>query len=297
MSRLVRQCCIIKAPALGLALPDNLHEDAMLRAIFAWRPAAMAAALGLAIGTAAMPAGAATIHLDVDAAELAGMSGVLTARDRLARAGSVDQMLFVGSPGGPGGARDNLGYAAPYAGSVTYDFRLTYTAVDSTYTFGLTDGAVTGNVSFRPGGASNTITFAGSPLSYNILHVFAASTADGSSVTFSELFFTPGAGLSTAGTLETAGATSAAGTATYDQWLAAGTGTNLAAFDWTMGARVTLTAGSTASRPADEAIKFEITAKIGEYAPPPPVVGVPEPMALALFGLGLAALGVARRRG
>jgi hypothetical protein len=262
----------------------------MLAARFSLRAATLAAALGLGATVAANPAGAANIYLDVDAAELSGMSGVFTARDRMSVTG-VDQMLFLGSPVGfP--AADRVSIRSPFSGSSNYDFGLSYAAATQTFTYSLTNSAITGNVT---GGSTGTLTYAVSgPLAFNILHIYASSSVLGSSVSFMNLTFNPGTGLTSVGALETAGGSSAGGTPTYDQWLAAPTGTNLALFDWSATARVSLVAGGT--RPNDEGIKFEITGKTGEYTPPTPVVDVPAPAALALFGLGLAALGVARRR-
>ena len=261
-----------------------------------WRRAAPAVALGLALlaGMAA-PAGAATLYLDVADAELTLTGSVITARNRLSRAGSVDQMLYVQPNPAGFPARDTVGFSGGFTGSSAYDFSLSYTAATGTYQFGLRNRAVTGNVGFLSGGANGSVTHADSGLAYNILHVFAFSTTAGSSVAFTDLFFTPGTGLSTSGVLETSGGASAAGTTTYDQWLALPTGGNLASFDWTLGARVTLTAGGT-NPSSGEGIKFEITGKVGSFSPPPPPIPVSEPATLALFGVGLAALATLRRR-
>ncbi len=263
-----------------------------------WLAAAPALALGaMLLAGAAAPAGAATIYLDVPDAEVTPTGSVITARDRLSRAGSADQMLFVQPNPAGFPNRDIVGFANGFTGSSAYDFSLTHTAATGRYEFGLRNGTVGGNVSFRSGGANGSVTHVAPGLSYNMLHVFAVATTAGSSVNFTGLFFTPGIGLSTSGVLETSGSASAAGTTTYDQWLALPTGGNLASFDWTIGARVTLTAGGT-NPSSGEGIKFEITGKAGTFSPPPPPqpIPVPEPATLALFGVGLAALATLRRR-
>lgn len=238
-----------------------------------------------------------TVHLNVDDAALTNMEGVLVARDRLSRAGSVDQMLFVlPNPAGYPSA-DNVGFSGGFVGSSHYDFLLSYNSVDKTYSFTLSNGAVSGNVSFLSGGANRTISYSDSAakLNYNIIHLYGASTTAGSSVSFQDLYFTPGSGLSTTGSLETSGNATAGITQPYHQWLAAPTGTNLASYDWTVGARVTLTAGGT-NPSSGEGIKFEVSTKSGEFSPtsPGPDTAIPEPMVSLMCLLGLV-VGISRR--
>jgi hypothetical protein len=248
---------------------------------------------------------AGSIYLDVPDNQLniPSLIPVLTARDRLTRTGSVDQILFkqpnpVGYP-----AADLVGLNSPYIGSSTYDFTLKHTAPTvssgSKFEFSLTNGTVAGNAFFRSANSNNnslSYTFgtdtasASALLDYNILHVFALASTAGTSATFSNMAFTTGAGLTTVGSLETSGSVSASGTKQYDQWLAAPTGVNLDRFDWNFTAKIQLSANGT--RPSDEGIKFEFTAKRGEFTPP---AAVPEPSTLALALLAIPGLMIARR--
>ena len=246
---------------------------------------------------------AASIYLDVpdDQLNIPGMIPQITARDRLARAGSVDQMLFkqpnpLGYP-----ATDLVGINNTNIGSATYQFTLKHTAPTvssgSKFVFSMTDGTVAGGVTFRNANSNNnTISYtfgtdaASALLNYNILHVFALASTTGTSATFSDMAFTAGLGLTTIGNLETSGSVSAGGTKQYDQWLAAPTGVNLDLFDWEFTAKVKLEANGT--RPSDEGIKFEFTGKQGEFTPPS---AVPEPSTLALALLAIPGLMTVRR--
>ena len=262
--------------------------------------------LGVAIVLSGVPRSvqAASIYLDVPDTQLniPSLKPQVTARDRLARAGSVDQLLF--KQPNPAGypAADLVQLNNTNIGSVTYDFTLKHTApTDSSgskFAFSLTDGTVEEGVTFRNANSNNSsisYTFgtdaATSLLNYNILHVFALASTAGTSATFSDMAFTAGLGLSTVGSLETSGSVAAgSGTNQYDQWLAAPTGVNLDLFDWEFTAKVKLAANGT--RPSDEGIKFEFTAKQGEFTPPSPV---PEPSTLALAVLAIPGLLTLRR--
>ena len=246
---------------------------------------------------------AASIYLDVPDSELdiPKLKPQVTARDRLTRAGSVDQMLFKQPDPAGYPAADLVAISSPFFGSSTFDFTLKHTAPTassgSKFEFALTDGAVAGDLSFRNANSNNSTlsyTFgtdaASALLNYNILHVFALASTTGTSATFSDMAFTAGLGLTTIGNLETSGSVSAGGTKQYDQWLAAPTGVNLDLFDWEFTAKVKLEANGT--RPSDEGIKFEFTAKQGEFTPPSPV---PEPSTLALALLAIPGLMTVRR--
>lgn len=232
-----------------------------------------------------------TVYMNVDESLLSEMNGVFVARNRLSRTG-WDQTFFVGAPSASYPSRDILAYpnTGSVAGSSSYDFSLVYTASNSTYQFGLNNGAVSGNVSFRGNGPNSDFSYDASSkdLNYNIIHVYGASTSPGSSVSFSDLVFVPGVGLATSGLLEAAG--NAAPSNQYDQWLAAPTGVNLADYDWAINARVTL---NIAQRASDEAIKFEISTKQGTFGGS--LSAVPEPSSIMLCAAGLIS-GLLRRR-
>ncbi len=234
----------------------------------------------------------ATVFLDVDAAFLKDMNVAFVARDRISRAGSVDQMFFLGTNPAGYPAVDIVGYSGGFVGSSSYDFSLEYSASNQTYSFGLTNGSVSGNATFRPNGANSTIKYDASlkDLDYNIIHVYGVSTSSGSSMSFSDLVFLPGANLVTSGLLETSGVASASGNQYYDQWLAAPTGVNLADYDWAMKARVQL--NTTTNPSSGEGIKFEISTKKGIFQNS---VVIPEPSSILLSLASVLAI-VARRK-
>jgi hypothetical protein len=236
----------------------------------------------------------ATVYMDVDAEYLEEMNVAFVARNSLSRSGSVDHMFFLGTNPAGYPAADTVGFSGGFVGSSIYDFSLEYTASTQTYSFGLTNGSVSGNVGFRGNGANSTISYDASAdnLNYNIIHIYGAAKNDGSSVTFSDLVFVPGVGLATSGLLEAAGYVTASGDKYYDQWLAAPSGVNLAEFDWAINARVELQSDST-TRGSDEGIKFEISTKKGIFAQPG--VPVPEPSSILLSMLGVISV-VARRK-
>jgi hypothetical protein len=260
------------------------------------------AAVAVAMAMPSRATAGTVVQLNVPSSDIISISGAFTARGRLSRAGSVDQMLFkqpnpLGYP-----AADTVGFTgSSFNGSVTYDFTVRHSAaapgVGGKIDFALANGVTAGVVNFRPGGANSTLsqTF-GAPdtptgLNYNILHIYGQATTAGSSVWLSNLAFTPGSGLTTSGMLVTSGsAVQTLGATTFDQWIAAETGTNLDLFDWTISGRVTLASNGT-NPSSGEGIKFEITGKQGFYPSP---VAVPEPGTLAMlasaagFGLLLA---------
>lgn len=242
------------------------------------------------------------VSLDVPTSDfdVPSLVPVVTSRYRLSRAGSVDQLLFKQpNPAGYPSA-DILEFNGGFTGSATYDFTVVHERATATaggeFTFSLTNGTVTGNVGFRGAGANSTLsyTFAlvngSSELDYNILHVFAQATTSTSSISWSDLTFTPGTGLGTAGAMDPAGSITASNT--YDQWLAAPTGVNLDEFDWTFSGKVTLATDGT-NPSSGEGIKFEFTGKRGEFHPT--VVPEPGTLVLALLAVGLVA--ATRRRG
>jgi hypothetical protein len=240
------------------------------------------------------------VYLDVPDGDLnvPALTPVFTARYRLARARFADQLFFKQpSPAGYPSA-DLLGIGSTNIGSATYDFALVHTAATSRFDFSLTNGVLTGDISFRSAGAANNTmsqAFAPNELDYNILDVFAESTTSGATAAFSNLSFTPGAGLATSGAMETSG--SVVNGSPYHQWLASATGTNLDAFSWSFNGQVTLAIDGT--RPGDEGLKFEFSGKRGEYVP---TEVVPEPSTLALGAMALVFGGLGwaraqRRRG
>lgn len=192
---------------------------------------------------------------------------------------------------------------------MTYDFTVQHFAgspgVGSRMVFSPNNGVTAGAAAFRPLGVSNgansTISrifdAPDSPtaLNYNLIHVYGQTTTVGSSLWFSNLAFTPGPGLTTVGQLATSGslAYSASGPNSYDQWLAAETGTNLALYDWAISGHVSLAVNGT-NPSSGEGINFEITGKQGLY---PDTVAVPEPGTLALLAsVAVAGLLVGYRR-
>ena len=241
----------------------------------------------------------ATVYMDVDSALLREMNVAFIARDRLSRAGSVDQMFIIGStPVAGQPTADTVGYKSVnnkevYNGSSIYDFSLEYTASNQTYRYGLTNGSVSGDVVFRNSGPNSTLTYNASKFDYNIIHIYGVSTTIGSSMSVSDLVFVPGVGLATPGLLEAAGTASALGDRYYDQWLAAPTGVNLANYDWAMKARVELTT-TTNSPSSGEGIKFEVSTKKGIFDQP--VVPVPEPASAMLSIVSVISVMMRRKR-
>ncbi len=238
-----------------------------------------------------------TVYLNVDASELSNMNVAFVARDRISRAGSVDQMFFLGTNPAGYPANDIIGYSGGFVGSSTYNFTLSYTANDSTYRFGLTDGVVSGNAFFRGNGANSTITYDASAknLAYNIFHIYGVANSSGSSLSFDNLVFVPGAGLISSGIVEASGMASASGTPIYDQWFAAPTGVNLADFDWSISANVQL--NTTTNPSSGEGIKFEISTKNGVFTPQSSINSVPEPVSSLLVTFGVLLVSLTRRRG
>lgn len=230
-----------------------------------------------------VPASAAVITLDAPDAALSNMTGVMSQRLRFDRGGGLDQVTFkqpslVGAPN-----RDLLRMNSTNTGTASYTFVVTHTAATQTFKFDLLNGSVTGGASFANANAANstlTQSFAANELSYNILHVYGLSN-NGNNVSFSNLSFTAGNGLSTVGSVETSGSVT---NGEYHQWFAAPTGTNLGDFDWALSARVTLSYNGVAS--SSEALKFELSGKQGIF--------VPEPGSLSVLALSMGLL--ARRR-
>jgi hypothetical protein len=264
----------------------------------------LAAAVAMAVPSAA--SAGTVVHLNVPSSDITSISGAFTARGRLSRAGSVDQMLF--KQPNPAGypAADTVGFTGTsFIGSVTYDFTVRHFAaspgVGGKIDFTLANGVPSGAVTLLSGGANRTLsqTF-GAPdtptgLNYNILHIYGQATTAGASVWLSNLAFTPGSGLTTSGQLVTSGsAIQTLGATAFDQWIAAETGTNLDLFDWTISGRVSLAANGT-NPSSGEGIKFEITGKQGFYPSP---VAVPEPGTLAMLAsaAGFGLLLVRRKR-
>ena len=225
---------------------------------------------------------AAVIDLNANSALIGPtMTPQFTARQRLSRNG-VDQMLFKQPL--PNGYPSKDLVTRNGAGSSTYQFTLDHKASTGLTTFSLTNGSRSGAIAFRPGNnESSTLSYTfDSSVQYNALHIYAKSV-NNSNVAFSNLAFTAGSGLTTQGALSTAGAVT---NGEYDQWLAAGSATNLANYDWTLSALVTLTYAGVNT--PDEGFKFEVSGKQAAYQP------VPEPATMAVLGLG--ALGLLKRR-
>jgi hypothetical protein len=242
------------------------------------RFALVAAAVALAVPAVAS---AQTVFLNVAGESITNSSAQTTQRLRFDSTGGVDQMLFKG--GSPAGfpAADRVRMNSTNTGSVSYTFSVTHDAATQTYTYALTDAAATGGASLV-GGGNGTLTrsFAPGELSYNVLHVFMV-TDSGATASFSDLAFTAGSGLSTDGALQSAASVT---NASFSQWLAAPTGTNLGDFDWSMTARVTLAMNG--ARPSAERLKFELSSKNATFVPTPGAVAT----------LGLAGLVALRRR-
>jgi hypothetical protein len=264
----------------------------------------------LAVSIAPQARASTIVYLDAPSSEITALSPQVTARVRFSRAGSVDQMLY--KQPNPAGypAVDTVGFTdGSFVGRVTYDFTVQHFAggpgVGSRMEFSLNNGVTAGAVAFRPVGAGNGANSTVSRLfdapdsptglNYNIIHVYGQTTTVGSSLWFSNLAFTPGPGLTTSGQLATSGslAYSASGPNSYDQWLAAETGTNLDLYDWAISGRVSLAVNGT-NPSSGEGIKFEITGKQGLYPDP---IAVPEPGTLALLAsVAVAGLVVGGRR-
>lgn len=266
----------------------------------------------LAVSVAPQARASTIVQLDAPSSDITALAPEVTARLRFSRAGSADQMLY--KQPNPAGypAADTVGFTdGSFVGRVTYDFTVQHFAgspgVGSRMVFSLNNGVTAGAAAFRPLGVSNgansTISrifdAPDSPtaLNYNLIHVYGQTTTVGSSLWFSNLAFTPGPGLTTVGQLVTSGslAHSASGPNSYDQWLAAETGTNLALYDWAISGRVSLAVNGT-NPSSGEGIKFEITGKQGLYPDP---IAVPEPGTLALLASTAVAgllVGFRRRR-
>lgn len=237
----------------------------------------------LAAGLMAAAAQADVIDLNVPTSSFGALTPVVTGRVRFDAGGGVDQLLFKQPTPNGYPASDLLRMNSTFIGTASYTFTVTHNAATREYVYSLTNGSVTGGASFANANAANNTqryTPAAGELSYNILHIFMLSSS-GATASFSNMVFTPGAGLTTTGAVQAAASVTSG---SYDQWFAAPTGTNLENFDWTVSADVTLAMNGV--RPSSEGLKFELTGKSGEYVPTPGAASV---LAVA----GLAAL---RRR-
>jgi hypothetical protein len=270
------------------AAPTPPQENRM-RHLPAWLLGAALAGAALA----AAPARAATLHLDVAAERLdsRALTTVLTARSSLARAGVVELALAVPRD------RDEEGRGRPERakGVSTYDLLLHHDAERGLVTFSLVGEAELRRDRRRD---PETVRISESArtgaLDFNLMSIFAMATTPGTTLAFSDLFFEPGEGLATEGVLETMGRVEQSGMESYGQWMGAASGTNLARFDWTIGAHVTMRAGD-GGTDAGGGVTFGFAGLRGAFAPPD-LTEVPEPATIAMFGIGLAALGFAQLR-
>ena len=237
--------------------------------------------------TAQFASAAPIVYLNTPASTLSDLSTLTTARERLSRAGSVDQLLF--KQPNPAGypAADLFGFINnTYVGSVTYDFSVSNTpgVNGGTIAFTLSSGSATGDIQFIGSGANSTLTYTFPGISYNVLNLYGQSTTGGSSFIFSNLAFSS-TGLITNGALSTTGSTSQTnGPTTYNQYVATDEETNLSLYAWALTGKATLAVGGT-NPSSGEGIKWEVNTSSGHFVP------VPEPRHLVLVsGLVAAAI-------
>lgn len=227
----------------------------------------------------AREASASVITLGVPNQFISTVSGSssITARYKYDMGGGVDQMLFK-QPNPAGFPAVDLIRMNPVSnqwfGSASYLFTVSHTASTGQYSFSLTNGAVTGQATFANTTAMNStrsITLTPGEVNYNLIHVYALGS-NSSTVSWSDLTFTPGSGLTTEWGFPSSGSVT---NGASDLWAAAPQGTNLDSFDWTLSARVSLILNG--PRANNEALKFELTGKQGTVIPEPAAMGLLSP--------------------